>query len=376
MKQNGAGAAAPHPHGAAETASQFESMEGPLSAGEVNDLIEELAGWCVRANWSSVDETTGRFWCADLLYALDAVPTICAADGAALQVATAIARSLPASFRAGAKGTAIDRVQRYIDARRNDGPQALYDLLNLAALERRAATRPAPDQQSVQVLSRVERQMRTLALPGQYALLAHDLATGRCELSETVLGVVLAAATVAELVIAERLTIGPNGSWVEPAATDEQRPISTLEERSLVRIAAFEKGTAGHTVLARLALDAPGTVRAHLLEAGLLERRTRRVLWERTVHIPTHPTDVSLLRSSITGAVNGGRRLDARSAVLMELVRVSGLAVRRPEVWLGLDSLPKRSGLEPLAQPLRDQLTWLLEVTESEVTESALAPGI
>ena len=55
MKQNGAGAAAPHPHGAAETASQFESMEGPLSAGEVNDLIEELAGWCVRANWSSVD---------------------------------------------------------------------------------------------------------------------------------------------------------------------------------------------------------------------------------------------------------------------------------------------------------------------------------
>jgi hypothetical protein len=342
--------------------------DGPLSRQKLADVLKLFAGWCEGREYIGYCE------------AMEAAATSGQIFNRALtasqveQVTEAVAMSLPTGGPNPREVGPLSAITSFLSAQGK--PHALYVLLVEAWMVQEAIAQTEPQYgQLPPLLSPVEQAMQELKLPGWYALLAYDTRTGRRLQPERILGLALAAAGLCELVLLGHAHIRNGWCYAGSVLTqDHAGGISNLAEmihRELGRRPSTVDVLAGWTA------TSPEMVRGELIGAGLLERRSWRLLGiERATHLATSPLDVHLLRASVTRPLERGETLPAPKAVLFELVRATGLAVARPTEWSGLIALPPLAGLAHLEPAQRIQLGGLLRAVAGEAAEITLATGL
>jgi hypothetical protein len=253
-----------------------------------------------------------------------------------------------------------------------------------------------------------ETRFQRLTLPGWCCLVLHDTATGRPLLPERVIGAVLAAGILSELLLAWRVHVDEASLHLRAYALEDYReaeriaqliarlpkdavdadlqrqtralppPCAGLPELSAAAASVLTKIESTGRALRldgwfqHLAPDAAELVRGELAKAEVIRpRQGKRVLRERTCYPPTDPMQVNLLRGSIIGPLASGETAprSAATALLMELARACGLTRARADDWFTVNSLPRRAGLA--AVPYRPAFSRLLDLIE-EVTDAAV----
>ncbi|GID29531.1 GOLPH3/VPS74 family protein [Paractinoplanes brasiliensis] len=152
--------------------------------------------------------------------------------------------------------------------------------------------------------------------------LAHRDHDGRPLLDEHVTGLGLAAALLAELVLARRLAL-PGGQVI---IVDAEPPIDALAHTVLDRLAAERAALPVRTWLAYLARTAHHDVADRLSRAGHLRKRTeRRLLGRRVRYVPTDMNTAAWPWARLSGRLKKGQPLDGFDTVLGGLVLATDL---------------------------------------------------
>ena len=346
------------------------TQDGPLPRQKLADVLKLLAGWCEGREYvgyrEAIEAATTPGWIFTRALTYEQVE----------QVTEALAMLLPTDGPRPQEVGPLAAVADHLGSQDQEQPHALYGLLVEAWMVQEAIAQAEPrHRQLPPLLSPVEQAIQGLKLPEWYALLAYDTRTGRRLQTERTFGLALAAAGLCELVLTGYAFI--RNGWCQPGSAltqDHAGGISDLAEM-IYRKLADGPGTAD--VLADSAPGAPDLIRAELMSLGLLERSSWRLLGiERATYLATSPLDVHLLRASITRPVERGETPPGPKAVLLELVRASGLAAARPTDWPGVAALLPMAGLAQLEPAQRIQLAGLLRVVAGEAAEITLATGL
>ncbi|HMG63275.1 MAG TPA: GPP34 family phosphoprotein [Streptosporangiaceae bacterium] len=157
-------------------------------------------------------------------------------------------------------------------------------------------------------------------LADELYLIAHHDRTGRARLQPRATGLGLASALLAELAIADRITIGEG--WVGTSAGND--PADALGRRLLDQVAAEPEPHGVADWLAALAAAAAEDVAGRLSDAGYLERRP--AAWGRSGRWV--PTDSSCAFTPViraAGALRPSRPLTVPGATLAALADACGL---------------------------------------------------
>jgi hypothetical protein len=157
-------------------------------------------------------------------------------------------------------------------------------------------------------------------LADELYLIAHHDRTGRARLQPRAAGLGLASALLAELAIADRITIGEG--WVGTSAGND--PADALGRRLLDLVAAEPEPHGVADWLAALAATAADDVAGRLSDAGYLERRP--AAWGRGGRWV--PTDSSCAFTPViraAGALRPSRPLTVPGATLAALADACGL---------------------------------------------------
>jgi hypothetical protein len=157
-------------------------------------------------------------------------------------------------------------------------------------------------------------------LADELYLIAHHDRTGRARLQPRAAGLGLASALLAELAIADRITIGEG--WVGTSAGND--PADALGRRLLDLVAAESEPHGVADWLAALAATAADDVAGRLSDAGYLERRP--AAWGRGGRWV--PTDSSCAFTPViraAGALRPSRPLTVPGATLAALADACGL---------------------------------------------------
>lgn len=283
--------------------------------------------------------------------------------------------------------------------------------LNLCA--RLEAEHEAADRERAAIVSvdPAEPDTPRLPLPGWLFMISHDPHSGKPQLMQAVIGFGLAAAIMSELLLADRVHLEPANHRVlafshtehelaySLTAVLESFDQAALSERLAVRerllelprpearamrltksaeqvLQTIEESQPAplRTWLVRLAPAVTGLVREELLADGIVERRVKRRLGERVFYAPTDTEAAVLLRASAVSPLVQGRTPDPATAVLLELVRATGLDVARRGEWYELARQPRQP--LPADFPRREPLAELLELARAEVTTVITSPGL
>jgi hypothetical protein len=152
--------------------------------------------------------------------------------------------------------------------------------------------------------------------------LAHRDHDGRPLLDEHVTGLGLAAALLAELVLAKRLAL-PGGQVI---IVDAEPPIDALAHTVLDRLAAERAALPVRTWLAYLARTAHQDVADRLTRAGHLRKTTeRRLLGRRVRYVPTDMNTAAWPWARLSGRLQKGQPLDGFDTVLGGLILATDL---------------------------------------------------
>jgi hypothetical protein len=257
-----------------------------------------------------------------------------------------------------------------------------------------------------------ETRYQRLTLPGWCFLLLHDAVTGRPILPERSIGAVVAAAVLAELILAGRLDVDepdlhlraytdaefreaervvnlisrlPEGaddgilrrraSWLPPVR-NRLPEISVAATRVLTQFRTTSRAMRLDAWFRRLLPESAGAVRDELAESGVVRaQRVRRGLRERTFYPPTDSFEVTLLRGSIIGPLtrSGSPPQAAPLALALELARSSGLTRARPDDWIGIKAHPTRAHVTPVH--FRPAFTRLLDLVEEAADAAVYGPN-
>jgi hypothetical protein len=162
-------------------------------------------------------------------------------------------------------------------------------------------------------------------LADEFFLMAHDESTGKPRLAERIAGLGLAAALLGELALDARLELRQG----TVAVLDSAPPDDALAGRVLEFLKQEEHPT--RTWLAFFAQSAHSEVGRRLTSAGLLARETRKRPWQSGRWVPVSPSVAARPTAQLCTLLIRGQDLDERSAVLLGLLRATGLD--QPVLW-------------------------------------------
>ncbi|GIE91900.1 GOLPH3/VPS74 family protein [Actinoplanes regularis] len=195
--------------------------------------------------------------------------------------------------------------------------------------------------------------------------LAHRDHDGRPLLDEHVTGLGLAAALLAELVLARRLAL-PGGQVIIVDATP---PIDALAHTVLDRLAAEQAALPVRTWLAYLARTAQRDIADRLTRAGHLRQTTGRGLFGRRVrYVPTDMNTAAWPWARLSSRLQKGQPLDGFDTVLGGLVLATDLY---RTVLLG-HSADLEAGLRAAAADAPAPVRELLAHTEAAVGDAII----
>jgi len=354
------------------------TVNGARSTRELAELVKALMDWCTQGGYGDLDEV------------LDQVAKrfhITVSDQQRLQVFLALADALPAD--SGHGQDPISDVNTWIATRLPYEPHVLYALLmtswmDLCAQAEAEATRENEERERTE-RDPIAEAIRQLTLTGRYYVVAHS-GRGKPMLSEAVIGLGLASAAIAELVIAGRIAIEirthrfmepappdhPTSGETETEATPPARPSraaeSVLED---LRIAAAPL----RDQLMGLAAGVEERVRAELHEAGIINPETRGMLRERVYYAPVQRGLAKAIRALVGGALYSDPIAPA-DAVLAELAIATGLDAKQSGGWDRLGSMNRGDALAKTRRAeTAAQLKLLVDLTAAEVDAVVISPG-
>lgn len=156
-------------------------------------------------------------------------------------------------------------------------------------------------------------------------LLGHDDRTGRPLLQRRVLGIGLAGALLAELMLAGLIDLRPDSA----VAITRSVPREVVTRSPVLRLVASEPWPQPvRSWLRFLAATAAQAVAQRLVEAGYLARVRSRVPWRRGLWVPVNPDWAIAPMLRVRLALDPGRPLSAPAAALTGLAVACGLGFR------------------------------------------------
>lgn len=378
--------------------------DGELSAHELAEVLWILSDWC-----------GGRSY-PDLRTAVDGAVAHCGLRvdaGQRLQVARVLAAL--ADPQAGVEDP-VATVDEWIAANRTQSMDAL-SVLVLSALESRSALAPGlPAGHGETETSPVREDLRMLTLPGRFCLLAFNEYSGKLMLPDAVLGLGIAAAALAELVLAERICIDAASQTVRhytkaefvaarqlgelvgffggegaagvrfavcardtafafdlPPVDGHISPLSAPAGRALLYLQSRSHSSIGKW-LAVLADAEPDRLLANLAFAGVLAAEPRRIRREKLRYRPVRPHTAGYIHSAIVSPIARNEYPALPDVVLLELVRATGLDMAARSQWTAASRL--RKGVALAEAPYGAELECLLAITAAEVTAVNSSPGL
>lgn len=194
-------------------------------------------------------------------------------------------------------------------------------------------------------------------------LMAHHEASGKPLLQPRAVGLGLAGALLAELVLAGRIRVGPGGVAVaEPAPSGD-----SLADKVLGLVLGEEQRRPTRDWLLFLARTAAADVARRLARAGYLTPVRRGWRGERWVPVDAECAFVPIAR--VKSALNPSRALNVHDAALAGLAAACGLGSR-----LAL-YLPPRTGraLDEAVQRLDPEMRELIAQTQAAVDSALLS---
>jgi Golgi phosphoprotein 3 (GPP34) len=211
----------------------------------------------------------------------------------------------------------------------------------------------------------VARLSGTGRLADDLYLMAHHEVSGKPFLQPRAVGLGLAGALLAELLLVGRIRIGPGGVAVADAAAPEDELTGSV----LRRVAGERERHAPQTWLLFLARSAAGDVAGRLAQWGYLTRASGRRGWrgERWVPVDAECAFVPLAR--VKSALDPSRPLNVHGAALAGLAAACGLGSR-----LAL-YLPPKTGraLADAVARLDPELRELIAQTQAAVDSALLS---
>lgn len=370
------------------------TVVGARSAKELRDLVKVLLDRCQVYAYADL---------AAVVKAVAAQQGIAVPGGQVDQVLYAMAAAQPAT-----DGPAPAR--NWVIQETTNNPVRLADMLESAWMQ--LAAESSAELEAADLARAFETRYQRLTLPGWCCLLLHDANTGRPLLPERVIGAVLAAGILSELLLAGRVNVDEESlrlrSYTDadyrgaeivaqliarlPKDADDtylQRqsralppPRSRLPELSaaaasvLTEIKSASRAATLDGWFRHLTAYAADLMRGELAKAEVISaQRGKRLLRERTCYPPTDPVQVNLLRRSMIGPLAFGESAprSAATALLMELARACGLTRARAEDWFTVNSLPRRAGLT--AVPHRHAFSRLLDLVEEAADAAVYSPN-
>ena len=248
--------------------------------------------------------------------------------------------------------------------------------------ERKRGPRPDP----------IVETIRGLPLTGRYFVVAHN-SKGKPSLSDVVIGLGLAAAIAAELVLTGRASLEIRSHlFTPPPAPDADAP-EAQEDSSTGALLSRTAAAAGEALseaepapirrwLADQAATAGVRVRTELADAAVVHAVTRGMVRERVYHAPANRGLAPAVRDVVVGSLGGDGPVDPVHAVLAELAIATGLDAAQGSAWNRLASMTRgdvlaRSRPDPANRPGRTaQLKLLVDLTAAEVDAVVTSPGL
>lgn len=352
------------------------TVDGARTARELAALVKALMDWCTDGGRGGLD--TALTQVAKRCHI--SVPEVQREQVYAALAAVPPAAVPPTGFGQGGFGQG--------GARPPHDQKALYTLLtaawvDLCAQAQAEATRENEEHDRAP-RDPVAEAIRRLTLSGRYYVVAHN-GRGKPLLSRPVIGLGLAAGTIAELVIAGRISLdtrthhllrvpgdGGAASYDRVTETVARPTPSRAAERVLEETPAQSTPLRDHLV--SLSARVEEWVCTELAESGLVTAETHGMLRERVYYAPCERGLATAVRTLLGGALHTDP-IAMADAVLAELVIATALDARHSGAW---DRLPTMTRGDALAESRRPaaaaQLKLLVDLTAAEVDTLVTSP--
>jgi hypothetical protein len=212
----------------------------------------------------------------------------------------------------------------------------------------------------------VLEEFTVMLLADEFFFLSHDDSTGRARLHGTAVGLGLAAALLAELVLEKRIAVRDG----QLAVLDGTPPRDALAHATLDQITAEPQSHPLRTWLVFLGQTAREAVGDRLWRAGLVHRETSRRLFRQSlVYPPVDPHRAARTAARLSTRVRLGEPLDLLDVFLVGLAIATGLDQTLLEAAGPNGYQYARRLAAGLPPPLRD----LLGQTEAAVGDAVLS---
>jgi len=193
-------------------------------------------------------------------------------------------------------------------------------------------------------------------------LMAHHDMTGKPLLETRGLGLGLAGALLAELMLGRSAGLQPDGT----VAVGRTWPADELAQR-VHRLIAAEQPLTVRDWLGFLALTAPNDVARRLGQAGYLAQARRRLPWRRPRWVPVDPDWAFAPLLRVRSALDPSRPFSAPDAALAGLAAACGLRFRIDQY------LASGRGIVEATRPLPSDLRELIAETQAAADSSVLS---
>lgn len=204
-----------------------------------------------------------------------------------------------------------------------------------------------------------------MLLADEYYFVAHEDTTGKPRLHPRAVGLGLACGLLAELVFANRVTIGGGNVTV----IDRTAPEDALAHTTLDQLIQEQQHRAVRTWLTFLAQTAVDGVAQRLLRAGQVRtERVRRGLRQVDVYVPTNMSAAAWPEHRLRHHIINGQQITMGDAALAGMIAATGLTDR---IMWDADAGGRRYFayiLGALPEPLRE----LCAHTEAAVGDAVL----
>lgn len=193
-------------------------------------------------------------------------------------------------------------------------------------------------------------------------LMAHNDVTGKPLLEPRGLGLGLAGALLAELMLGRSAGLQPDGT----VAVGRTWPADELAQR-VHRLIAAEQPLTVRDWLGFLAMTAPHDIARRLGQAGYLAQARRRLPWHRPRWVPVDPNWAFAPLLRVRSALDPSRPFSAPDTTLAGLAAACGLRFRIDQY------LAPGRGIAEATRPLSPDLRKLIAETQAAADSSVLS---
>ncbi|HVB44150.1 MAG TPA: GPP34 family phosphoprotein [Streptosporangiaceae bacterium] len=200
-------------------------------------------------------------------------------------------------------------------------------------------------------------------------LIAHHDVSGKPFLQPRALGLGLAGALLAELVIAGRIRIGPDAVTV----TNATPPDEELARTVLGQILGEAQRHPVQTWLQFLGRTATAEVAERLYRSGYLEHVSQRLPWRGDRWVPVNSDSAFAAFVRVRSVLDASRSASASGAILAGLAQACGLGSR---LSVAAPSEGRRRSIEEAVRELGPDLLALIAQTRAAVDSALLSQRV